>query len=171
VTTTSSTSDRVTEKLCLVKVYGSAYDDTIVSYWEPKTTTKSLASAVFKYYRQKFTVRPSTTLEDSFTFWTKLRNTGDNHRTGRVVEAHWEPMSRYFNREYATGTLKDEPCVDDEDTEVNANQPLVFKLRLGEPARCQKTQNNTLSRVDVLKQMFDAYINRLLAYNFRHTSV
>jgi uncharacterized protein YegL len=170
--TTASNADQSTEELCLVKVYGDAYDETVVSYWEPRTTTKSLASAVFRYYRQKFTLRPSTSVEKLSTFWTKLYHTGDNHRTGTTIEAHWEPISQYFNRGYCTGTLMTESCVDNEDPDeadapINTNQPLVFKLRLGKPPRCQKTQNNTLSRLDVLKQKFDAYINRLLAYNFQ----
>jgi hypothetical protein len=49
--TTASNANRSTEELCLVNVYGSSYDETVVSYWEPRTTTKSLASAVFRYYR------------------------------------------------------------------------------------------------------------------------
>jgi uncharacterized protein YegL len=170
--TTALNANRSTEELCLVKVYGSSYDDTVVSYWEPRTTMKSLASAVFRYYRQKFTMRPSSNVEKLFTFWTKLYHTGDNHRSGTTVDAHWRPISQYFNRGYCTGTLATESCVDNEDPDerdapINANQPLVFKLRLGGPPRCQKTQNNSLSRLDVLKQMFDAYINRLLAYNLQ----
>jgi hypothetical protein len=39
--TTASNANRSTEELCLVKVYGSSYDETVVSYWEPRTTTKS----------------------------------------------------------------------------------------------------------------------------------
>jgi hypothetical protein len=170
--TTASNANRSTEELCIVKVYGSSYDEIVVSCWEPRTTTKSLASAVFRYYRQKFTTRPSTSVEKLFTFWTRIWYTGDNHRTVTAVEAHWGPISQFFRRNYCTGTLATESCVDNEDPDqrdapINANQPLVFKLRLGKPPSCQKKKNNSLSRLDVLKQMFDAYINRLLAYNFQ----
>jgi hypothetical protein len=111
-------------------------------------------------------------VEKLFTFWTRLWYTGDNHRTGTAVEAHWGPISQFFRRNYCTGTLTTESCVDNEDLDqrdapINANQLLVFKLRLGKPPSCQKKKNNSLSRLDVLKQMSDAYINRLLACNFQ----
>jgi uncharacterized protein YegL len=111
-------------------------------------------------------------VEKLFTFWTRLWYTGDNHRTGTAVEAHWGPISQFFRRNCCTGTLATESCIDNEDPDqrdapINANQPLVFKLRLGKLPSCQKKKNNSLNRLDVLKRMFDAYINRLLAYNFQ----
>jgi hypothetical protein len=50
-TTATSTSgpNQATEELCLVKAYGpSSYKEPVVCYWEPKRTTKSLASIVFR---------------------------------------------------------------------------------------------------------------------------
>jgi hypothetical protein len=57
-TTTDGKND--IEDMCLVKVYDNYYEQTIVSFWEPKTTTRSIGSAVFRYYRQKFTIKATT---------------------------------------------------------------------------------------------------------------
>ena len=60
--------------------------------------------------------------------------------------------------------------MDDSDREDIAwsKPPHVFKICLGKQPRFS-TSNElaTLTRLDVLKQMFDAYVNRLLAYNFQ----
>ena len=173
--TSESKPNQATEELCLIMTYGhSSYSDPVVCYWEPKRTTKSLASVVFRYYRQKFTLRPSTTLDDPFIFWTKLRDNGDNHLQGQNVEAHWSPLSGCFTRIYSTGTLSHESCIDkaeesddSEDEEWTGTKPLVFKVQLDGPSSPGINRDNTLSRLDILKQMFDAYINRLLAYNFQ----
>ena len=176
-TTTSSNTNTGTEELCLVKVYGDSYAQPDLSYWEPKHTTKSLASAVFRYYRQKFTLRSTTPVESPFVFWTRLHDRGDNHCNGTIVYEHWKPISQFFNRTDSTGKLALESCVDkldDEGLEAadtwrdgGGDRPYVFKLCLGAPPRSGKSRDNTLSRLDVLKQMFDAFINRVLAYNFQ----
>ncbi|KAH7087509.1 hypothetical protein FB567DRAFT_346883 [Paraphoma chrysanthemicola] len=182
-TTPSSARNDATEELCLVKVYhDSSYDRVIASFWEPKKTTRSLASVVFRYYRQKFMMNNSTTVDKPFAFWTGLRNIGDNHLRGTVLDGPWQPLSRFFTRSSATGSLKDESCVDmgdeaDDDMEDDSSdqgftvgtsdRPLVFKVALGRPSQSAAKRTTTLSRLDVLKQMFDAFINRLLAYNFQ----
>ncbi|KAL6704640.1 hypothetical protein ACN47E_008037 [Coniothyrium glycines] len=163
------------QELCLVKVYRDSDDTPVVSYWEPKNTTKTLASAIFRYYRQKFEKCSWASFEDSLVLWTGLKDIGDGSYQGKVIEEHWRVLSEFFNRADATGKLKAEPCLDkvDEDgnvegrTEGEHEQPLVFKLMLGDPPDCERTERKTLNRLDVLKQLFDAYINRLLAYNFQ----
>jgi hypothetical protein len=176
---TKLTKNSEREDLCLVKVYEDSTYTNVVSYWLPKNTTKSLASAVFRYYRQKFTERSTAPVNDPFIFWTRLKFVGDNHLRGNAINRHWDPISRYFNRKDSTGKLAIEPCIDrltedgedsgeeSEDKMVGGSHPYVLKLCLGAPPTATATRNNTLSRLDVLKQMFDAYINRLLAYNFQ----
>ena len=163
-----------TEDLSLVKVYDEYTEETVISYWVPRNTNKTLASAVFRYYRQKFALAPWTTVKDPFTYWTRLRNTGDGYRSGRLIK-HWDQISTFFNNQTSTGVLTKEQCVDTCDDGQNPseamidreNRPFVFKLYLGGPPRPSSTQVTTLSRLDVMKQMFDAFINRVLAYNFQ----
>jgi hypothetical protein len=56
--------DTPTEELCLVKLYAESYARPLTSYWEPKKTTRSLGSALFRYYRHKFMMEPTTRIED-----------------------------------------------------------------------------------------------------------
>ncbi len=170
----TSNAGQEMEELCLVKVYCDSYAEPNTAYWEPKTTTKSLASTVFRYYRQKFMRYPSAVIEEPFVFWTKMVDAGDGYRTGTVLHNHWELLSQYFTKQGATGRLKQESFVDknkdDEDSDdrldlesYSGDQPLVFKVYLGGKPSSDKV--DLLSRLDVLKQMFDAFINRILAYN------
>src|ERR1700733_1174785 len=43
--------------------------------------------------------------------------------------------------------------------------PLVFKVLLIEPT--SRKRSMAISRLSVLKQMFDQFVNRILAYNYR----
>jgi hypothetical protein len=52
-----STARGGNETMCLVKVYRD-YENAAFSYWEPKTTTKTLASIIFRYYRHAFRQKP-----------------------------------------------------------------------------------------------------------------
>ena len=168
------------EELCLVKVYHHTdYQNSVVSYWVPKQTTNSVASTVFCFYRQKFMVKPTCPVGQPFVFWMGLRNTGDNHIVGNTVDDHWLPISRFFNTYSSTGRLEEESMVDDphndddsDDTDdeytARGNRTCVFKIALGaQPRNSTSKSRDTLSRLDVLKQMFDAYVNRLLAYSFQ----
>ncbi|CAN9388920.1 unnamed protein product [Alternaria sp. RS040] len=174
---TASSTNNGLEELCLIKVYRNHYQDSVVSYWTPKQTTKSLASAVFRHYRQRFMGMSTYRVEQPFIFWTRLHDTGDNHIAGTPVYDHWRSMAPYFNSTDSTGKLATESVVDknsnddvSDDTDhkdpAPGIRPLVFKVFLGGSPRSSK-KRDTLSRVDVLKQMFDAYVNRLLAYNFQ----
>jgi hypothetical protein len=161
-----------TAELCLVKVFDSSFRNTVVSYWEPKNSARSIGSIIFRYYRAKFTVSPTTGVEEPFTLWTGLRDVGDGQLHGNTIDGPWERLSLYFNNRCATGTLEDESCIDKSEEESmrrqpDHTQPLVFKLALGRAPSSNKKERNFLSRLDVLKQMFDAFINRLLAYNFQ----
>ncbi|KAF7673903.1 hypothetical protein GT037_007669 [Alternaria burnsii] len=174
---TASSTNNGLEELCLIKVYRNHYQDSVVSYWTPKQTTKSLASAVFRHYRQRFMDMSTYRVEQPFIFWTRLHDTRDNHIAGTPVYDHWRSMAPYFNSTDSTGKLATESVVDknsnddvSDDTDhkdpAPGTRPLVFKVFLGGSPRSSK-KRDTLSRLDVLKQMFDAYVNRLLAYNFQ----
>jgi hypothetical protein len=134
---------------------------------------------VFRYYRHNFLTRYSVEVEEPFEFWTGLRDDGDKHYYGAMHDEQWEPLSSFFIPAKSTGRLANESCVDNEEnandnecsrqasTLTNADRPLVFKVVLGMPSQPAEKRTATLSRLDVLKQMFDAFINRLLAYSFQ----
>ena len=168
--TTSSSNARPGE-MCLIKVYTSRnYLAPVCSYWESKSATKTLASVVFRYYRQMFSAYAYTAVRDPFTIWHNLHSIGDNQTRGRTT-VHWNALSRFFNTQNATGSVYAETMIDASDLSENfrapsAARPLVLKLSLGSEPLPPARQRKTLSRLDVLKQMFDAFVNRLLAYNF-----
>ncbi|KAI4936692.1 hypothetical protein J4E86_011309 [Alternaria arbusti] len=172
-----STDSNNVEELCLVKIYrGSSFDDPVVSYWVPKQTTKSVASAAFRYYRQRFMERSMSAVEKPLAFWTCMRDAGDNGWRGTTIHNHWGRISLYLNGASSTGILSNESCVDKlvddensesaDDEDTTGNRPLVLKLCLRSAGSSSK-KRVSLTRLDVVKQMFDAYINRLLAYNFQ----
>jgi hypothetical protein len=49
-------------------VYGESNTQAVASYWGPRNTTRSLGSAVFRYYRAKFSARPTIDVEQPFVF-------------------------------------------------------------------------------------------------------
>ena len=111
-----------------------------------------------------------------------MTDNGDGHLSG-FRHDHWEQLSTLLNRSYATGSLKAEKLFDsdsdsmgdwdpdyDEDSEMQDQDsvpPLVLKLWIGGKSKSDGKKQRNLSRLDVLKTMFDAFVNRLLAYNFQ----
>ncbi len=103
-----------------------------------------------------------------------MSDNGDGHRSGHP-QGHSAQLSSFLNRYNATGVLKDEKVFDgdsdSEDIEMrdqDSTPPLVLKLWIsGQPSESGGSKKRNLSRLDVLKTMFDAFVNRLLAYNFR----
>jgi hypothetical protein len=61
------TGKNVSDELCLVKIHDARYR-LVTSYWEPKNTTRSFASAVFRYYRAKFVSMSTTPVEQIGVF-------------------------------------------------------------------------------------------------------
>ena len=167
----SSSSSARSGAMSLIKVYHqNDYSAPVCSYWEPKDGIKTLASVVFRYYRQRFSESPYFSVHSPFTIWHSMYDTGDGHRHGQTVE-HWTRLSGLLNSEVATGSIHEEPFSNDSSPahirKDIATDTLVLKLGLGGSPVRTAHQRKTLSRLDVLKQMFDAFINRLLAYNLQ----
>jgi hypothetical protein len=76
-------------------------------------------------------------------------------------------MSSLFTNDVATGYLEAEPMKDAEIWSHTPGEPYVLKLALGVPDPDEIDEERKLSRLDVLKQMFDAFVNRLLAYDYQ----
>jgi hypothetical protein len=168
---TASATSTETEDLCLVKIYKSSDQTPCHAYWEPKNTTRTLASVVFSYYRHAFSQPLFTDIDPPFTIWRNLYNAGDGNPTG-WTEHHWENLSKFLNYTHASGNLGEEPLYGSKHGENDwrsrsmKQQPIVLKLQLGGPPNKERDPK-CLSRLDVLKQTFDAFINRVLAYNFQ----
>ncbi|KAJ4353723.1 uncharacterized protein N0V89_005453 [Didymosphaeria variabile] len=172
VSRTAAPSNSDAEELCLVKVYMNDHKKVMFSYWEPRTNLKTLASVIFRYYRHRVTIYRRIAVSCPLTVWTDMRHLGDGQFQGSP-EDHWQNLSRFFNAKHATGRLVDEALYEEDDDVPDriavdragaVPVPLVLKLRLSRTS--SRTKRKPLSRMDVLKQMFDAFINRLLAYGY-----
>ena len=115
---TAASSSNGVEELCLVKVYCGTDSSTtpVTSYWESRTTTKSLASALFRYYRKKFQSYAWTQINDPLVVWTEMQNIGDSKFRGQPRK-HWQSIASFFNRKQVTGILESEPVWDKADSE------------------------------------------------------
>lgn len=112
---------------------------------------------------------------------TDLRDNGDGHGVGNPQEP-WANMAEFLNSWHATGKLdhegvyrtqttafNDDDSTDegsvDEERDVQNNRPLVLKVRVASYSK--QKERSRLSRLDVLKQMFEALVNRILAYSYQ----
>jgi hypothetical protein len=128
----AASSSNEVEELCLVKVYCDTHSSTIpvTSYWEPRATTKSLASALFRYYRKKFQSYAWTQINAPLVVWTEMKNVGDSKIRGQPRK-HWESIASFFNPKQATGVLKSEPVWDKADSEEQGTRPYGKSLHAG----------------------------------------
>ncbi|KAH9872905.1 hypothetical protein J1614_005300 [Plenodomus biglobosus] len=122
---------------------------------------------------------PTTAIQDPVKMWYNLHNTGDNQYYGYSRTECPGRLSSYFTTWEAKGKLGQESCVDplldsedidgeSSDVSERMNPTLVLKLSLDvAPKPKPGRRAMTASRLDVVKQTFDAYVNRLLAYNFQ----
>ena len=153
------------EDLYLIKVYNKSYKKMEFSYWESKANSKTLASIVFRYYRHYANVhrRLDTTVLSRIR--TDIWHKGDEEYRGTTHD-HWESLLELLNSTKERGQLIDEPIYKQERNEShNSNQSLVLKVLLRR--QWKKRVPRLLSRLDVLKQMFGAFIDRILAYGYQ----
>ena len=169
----ADTSNRIhrhgvtTGDLALVKVYGPDHD-LAVSYWVNRYSAQSTASVQWKYWRALFesphltpwTIRP-------LEFWTNMSSSGDGLSSGIPHPDSTERLNLYLNRGHCFGHLGQEEVYSD--TQGIRDQKLVLKVLMTAPHR--KAKQNVLSRLDVLKQMFEALINKILAYGYNKTHI
>ncbi|KAK3291654.1 uncharacterized protein B0H64DRAFT_409684 [Chaetomium fimeti] len=168
--------------LCLVKVYRS-HGSAAFSYWVRRDTKATVGSVLFKTFRH---VREVGTFPSGNAWtgidvvWHSLRYTGDGKMNGTATR-HWEQLSGLLKAQYATGVLGPEPLYakpihdgsggSSGGTEENTTSspksqgPMVLKLYVCGPSRKGKDRAYS-SRLSILKQMFDQFVNRILAYGY-----
>ena len=100
--------------------------------------------------------------------WTNMSSSGDGLMRGSC-NSTTDNLSTYLNRGHCFGKLSTEPVYRDQSGfPLDAHSPLVLKVFISEPAnKTERMDAGKLSRLDVLKQMFEALINRTLAYGYK----
>lgn len=159
--------------LCLVKVYGG-YKRLSFSYWIPRDTRDSMACILAKYWRYTWATSPWKTYEKK-RVWTDLRIYGDERYRGNISK-NCESIANYLTPEHAFGSLLSEPVDRQKDTDAAFDSPgedeesvtpvLVLKVKIN-ACREHEKGSRGLTRLAVLKQMFEAMINRIIAYSYK----
>lgn len=90
------------DELCLIKVYESP-SELLFSYWVPKSTERSLASIIFKYWRYSLDTnaynRPT-----AMTIWTNMTSGGDGHLRGTPQNSA-KKAKIFLDAQYAYGVF------------------------------------------------------------------
>lgn len=160
--------------LCLLKMY-TGHHNMDFAYWVPMSTDCTVAMVLIKYWRYQLKINPFAKLKD-VRVWTGMSQAGDGKATGSV----WEPHNHLSDLlgDYSTRSgLDDEPVFtkdshsdsdaeddDEDDDSGDGDEPPAFVLKI--MVTGIKERDDELNRLAVLKQMFEALINRVLAYNY-----
>lgn len=150
----------------LVKVYANT-DEMLFGYWVKRENSKTMVSLLWKYWRYMFRNKRRVSISDK-QVWADVKESGDGLWVGSPL-ADSEMMANYLTRTHCSGHLGPEKLFKEDLPVVRSNaadQPLVLKMKVNPPWKPHRKYNK-LTRLDVLKQMFEAVINRMLAYNLK----
>lgn len=170
----SNGSHHAVSQKCLIKIYDSS-DRMLFAYWVKRHNTSTLASILWKYWRHQFSTYPTREPQD-VEVWANMTHSGDGLMTGTPCHDSSSGLSQYLNRSYCFGRLGPEKVYresvqdEGEDSDHDAEGThLVLKVEVLPTTVSKRSDKRStgLSRLDVLKQMFEALINRLLAYNYK----
>ena len=154
----------------LIKVFESS--EMLFSFWVPRMTSGTMQTIIWKYWRNNQECEGDAGMRD-VEVWTNMSSSGDGLMAGHI-RPHTDRLSLYLNATHCNGKLEDEELCSERRTAFfgpnhNNSQPLVLKVDIS-PRRTKSDdskQESKLSRLDVLKQMFEAYINRAIAYGYK----
>ena len=112
---------------------------------------QTLSSVLWKYWRYKF--QRGSPHPSEKQVWTDLSHSGDGFMTGQPRE-NTESLATFLTSTHCFGHIGSEKVYreTDVDREIGAYQPMVLKVKI-EPLHHR--ENNRLTRLDVLKQMFE----------------
>lgn len=150
----------------LIKVHHC--HEILFSFWMPRATANTLQTIIWKFWRYNVEMVGFEGVRD-VEIWTDLSSSGDSLLAG-CYRAHTDRLSGYLNTNHCHGKLEEEPlCVEHgtSGSAFNPAQPLVLKVNLAIRRTHRNRQDSRLTRLDVLKQMFEAYINRTTAYGYK----
>lgn len=173
-----STARQISPKMYLVKIFTSALEEEF-AFWVRDDTKLSMAMVIWKYWRFKsqHEILSIANVSD-LQCWTGLSDSGDGEMRG-CQQKNSEMLARYLTRYHCKGQLGPEVfCAtrnvygssDEEDSTPSINTSgNVLKLWVQKRRSTAKSTRHRgrLSRLDVLKQMFEALINRMVAYGYR----
>lgn len=173
VSGSGTSTSRASGEMCLVKVYDRGVrDHAMFSFWVRRDTSMTLNSVLFKFWRFKFSSGGISGARER-QIWTDMSSSGDGFCHGSPQNSN-DRLALYLNRSHCSGRLEAEPLFATDETEQDlgavrsTDAPLVLKVSVSDVWSKKRGRSyGSLSRLDVLKQMFEALINRMIAYNFK----
>lgn len=157
--------DEITER-CLVKVFEDPdMDKPLLGFWVPRDTTRTFASVFWKYWRYKLCTEGYLGPQKN-EITLNVRDVGDDWYQTQVLKTT-ENLAAYLTQDHCTGHLGPEKVYSG-DTNVlwSRSSHKVLKILIRKDVEVPWRQR--LTRLDVLKQIFEALINRMLAYNYKN---
>ncbi|KAK4552990.1 hypothetical protein LTR86_009914 [Recurvomyces mirabilis] len=153
--------------LCLVKVF-ELHGDMLFAYWVRKDTVLTIGSIFWKHWRHLYAEGRAHNMEEARICWMNLEDSGDGRLSGNYVHGP-ENLSAYLDAQHCFGHLGEEKVYRDHTRVARSyDQPLVFKVAVTTKSQRSETKRDRkISRLDALKQIFQALINRILAYNYK----
>lgn len=151
-------------EMCLVKVY-EFKEEALFAFWVRRDTEISFTSLIWKYWRHQLPTRGYLIPERRIVM-TDVREAGDGWFHRKIPELT-ESLVWHLTLRHCTGKLEPETIFGgDADAPGSLSSHKVLKIMIGREPRAKRTDH--LSRLDVLKQIFEALINRVLAYNYKN---
>lgn len=150
-------------EMCLVKVFSHTKKE-LFGFWVPRDTTDTFASIIWKYWRY---LAGNHTEPHIMRLLTKVKDIGDGWFNASRRKAT-EKLAADFTTAQCTGQLEAESVFSGVRTSSVGSQSnhKILKVFVQEPVKAG--WDDRLTRLDVLKQMFEALINRMLAYNYKN---
>ncbi|KAG8158916.1 hypothetical protein KVR01_011359 [Diaporthe batatas] len=156
-----------TPEMCLMKVYEYLCEEQLFAFWVREDNPDLLLSVIWMYWRHKLDKGVCPTPEMRSVL-TNVRPYGDTRRSWTYESPQQTArLSRFLTSCQCTGRLEPERlCSGDGDARISHSSHNVLKVMIG-PEHGRKPIIR-LTRLGVLKQMLDALINRMLAYNYKN---
>lgn len=153
-----------TSEMCLVKVFRSNLEQ-LFGFWVPRDTTDSLATLIWKYWRHRLRTKGHTEPRMK-EIHTNMTETGDGWFHSQIRDAT-EKLAVYLTQGHCTGQLEPENAFTGS-TSIRGSQSSHKVLKVMIHELRGDAWKHRITRLDVLKQMFEALINRMLAYNYKN---
>ncbi|EME80089.1 uncharacterized protein MYCFIDRAFT_177070 [Pseudocercospora fijiensis CIRAD86] len=163
----SSNGNATANDNVLIKVY--KYQSFCFSFWVKRSATAgTLASIAWKYYRHSFHESGIPGFHD-VNVWTDLYSSGDGLLNGACNEVTTS-LHQFLNAAHCRGKLEEEPVHSERSflpSSSRSTQALVLKVEIEKRRTSTGHEIPKMSRLDVLKQLFEALINRSIAYGYK----
>jgi hypothetical protein len=153
---TMPTKGSAGDERALIKVYSSG-EKLLFGFWVNKNACHTMTTVMWKYWRYQLQQNAYVHVGRK-QIWLNLSQSGDNMLSGSPQNITAK-LSTFLTRSFCSGHLGEETVYRDESRLPDSSAPLVMKLEVDDHPFVAKTVRKYLTRLDVLKQMFEVSSN------------